>query len=319
MVNSNYKAPFFFRNGHIHTIYTTLFRKVNNVTYQRERIETPDQDFLDLDWSKVGSDNLAIISHGLEGDSHRTYVKGMVRAMNQAGIDALAWNFRGCSGESNRLLGLYHNGSTNDLHTVVSHAAPAYKNIFLIGFSMGGNMSLLYLGKQAQSIPEPVKGCISFSVPCDLTDASVALARKENTLYMKRFLRLLHEKIKMKQVDFPQQINDHDYHQLKSFADFDGRYTAPIHGFVSAEDYWKKCSCRPWLGQIKVPSLIVNSLDDPFLIDGCYPVQECTDNPHLRLEITRHGGHVGFMAQNGEQNYWSEQRAVDFIRQQEGR
>lgn len=314
MINSDYKAPLFFRNGHVHSIYPTIFRKVKNVVYQRKRIDTPDQDFLDLDWSITGSDSLAIISHGLEGHSHSTYVKGMVRAMNQEGIDALAWNFRGCSGEPNRQLRLYHNGAIDDLHTVVTHAAPAYKNIFLIGFSMGGNMSLLYLGKQAQAVPEPVKGSITFSVPCDLTDASVALERKENILYMKRFLKLLHEKIKMKQAHFPQDVDDHNYHQLKTFMDFDGRYTAPIHGFDSAEDYWEKCSSRPWLKQINVPSLIVNSLDDPFLEGGCYPVKECASNPNTTLEITRHGGHVGFMARNREHRYWSEERAVKFIR-----
>ncbi|MDT8421716.1 MAG: alpha/beta fold hydrolase [Desulfuromonadales bacterium] len=319
MVNSDYQAPFLFRNGHVHTICSTVFRKVNDVSYRRERIDTADQDFLDLDWSTVGGDSLAIISHGLEGDSRRPYVKGMVRAMNRAGIDALAWNFRGCSGETNRLLGLYHNGSIDDLHAVVCHAAPAYKRIFLIGFSMGGNMGLLYLGKLAKAVPRQVQGSISFSVPCDLTDASVALARKENTLYMKRFLLLLHQKIKIKKAHFPRQIDDHGYHRLKSFKDFDGRYTAPIHGFASAEDYWQQCSCRPWLSRIRVPSLIVNALDDPFLAGGCYPVEECAGSPHVRLEITRYGGHVGFMARNGAPNYWSEERALAFIRQLEER
>lgn len=314
MVNSDYKAPLFFRNGHIHSIYPTLFRSVGNVVYQRQRINTPDDDFLDLDWSAAGSDTLAIISHGLEGDSHRAYVKGMVRAMNQDGIDALAWNFRGCSGEPNRQLRLYHNGAIDDLHTVVSHAAQIYEKIFLVGFSMGGNMSLLYLGKQAQMIPAAIKGCVVFSVPCDLTDASVALERKSNIIYMQRFLNLLHEKIKMKQAAFPQDVDDHNYHQLKTFKDFDGRYTAPLHGFESAEDYWQKCSCRPWLKQIKVPSLIVNSQDDPFLAGGCYPVEECTDNPHTTLEVTRHGGHVGFVAQNRTGRYWSEEKAVKFVK-----
>ncbi len=314
MINSDYKAPFFFRNGHIHSIYPTLFRNVGNVVYQRQRINTPDDDFLDLDWSASGSDTLAIISHGLEGDSHRAYVKGMVRAMNQEGIDALAWNFRGCSGEPNRQLRLYHNGAIDDLHTVVSHAAQTYRNIFLVGFSMGGNMSLLYLGKQVQMVPAAVKGCVAFSVPCDLTDASVALERKGNIIYMKRFLKLLHEKIKMKQADFPLDVDDHNYHQLKTFKDFDGRYTAPLHGFASAEDYWQKCSCRPWLKQIKVPSLIVNSQDDPFLAGGCYPMEECTENPNTTLEITRHGGHVGFLAQISSDRYWSEEKALKFIR-----
>ena len=314
MINSQYKAPLLFGSGHVQTIYPTIFRKVNDVVYQRERIDTPDDDFLDLDWSRTGSDTVAVISHGLEGHSQRAYVKGMVRAVTEEGIDALAWNFRGCSGEPNRLLRMYHNGAIDDLHTVITHAAPAYKNVFLIGFSMGGNMSLLYLGKQAQAFPEPVRGSIHFSVPCDLTDGSVALEKRQNTLYMKRFLKLLHEKIVMKQAQFPQDIDDHNYHQLKTFRDFDERYTAPIHGFDSAKDYWEKCSSRPWLHQINVPTLIVNSLDDPFLEGGCYPVKECEGNAHTTLEITRHGGHAGFVALNRRKRYWSEEKAVTFIR-----
>lgn len=314
MINSSYKAPLFFRNRHIHTIVPTLFRKVEGIHYRRERIDTPDDDFLDLDWSTVGSGSLAIISHGLEGHSDRAYVKGMVRAMNEVGIDALAWNFRGCSGESNRQFRLYHNGATDDLHSVVSHAAPAYRNIYLIGFSMGGNISLLYLGRQDFDIPDAVTGCVTFSVPCDLTDASIALKRKENTIYMKRFLRLLREKVRGKMDIYPDRIDDRGYDQLKNFEDFDNRYTAPIHGFESAEDYWEKCSCRPWLKQIDVPTLIVNSLDDPFLDGGCYPQNECAVNSNLSLEITRYGGHVGFVGSVKGKRYWSEQRTIEFLK-----
>lgn len=313
MINSAYNAPLLFRNGHVHTIYPTLFRKVAGVSYRRERIITPDDDFLDLDWSVFGSDRLAIISHGLEGHTDRAYVKGMVRAMNEEGIDALAWNFRGCSGEANRQFRLYHNGATDDLHSVIEHAAKSYATIYLVGFSMGGNISLLYLGKQEFSISPAIKGCVTFSVPCDLSDAAVALERRENSIYMKRFLRLLHEKVRIKMQLYPKRIDDRNYDQLKTFKDFDDRYTAPIHGFDSAEDYWRKCSCRPWLRQIEVPTLIVNSIDDPFLQGGCYPQEECNINLNLTLEITRYGGHVGFIGAKDSRRYWSENRALQFI------
>ncbi len=313
MINSDYRAPLLYRNGHLHTIIPTLFRKVEGVVYLRERITTPDNDFLDLDWSKVGGDSLAIISHGLEGNTVRAYIKGMVRAVNAAGIDALAWNFRGCSGEPNRRFRLYHNGATDDLDTVVRHAAETYSQIFLVGFSMGGNLSLLYLGKQEFPIPLALKGCVCFSVPCDLTDASVALERRANTIYMKRFLKLLREKVKMKQVQFPELIDDLNYEQLKTFRDFDDRYTAPLHGFASAEDYWQRCSSGPWLENINVPTLIVNANDDPFLQGGCYPIGQCRENPLLSLEITRHGGHVGFVGTGGDRAYWSEHRTVSFL------
>ena len=313
MIPSSYNPPFLLRSGHFQTVYPTLFRRVDGVVYERERIDTPDDDFLDLDWSRTGGDTVAVISHGLEGHSRRAYVRGMVRAVNQEGIDALAWNFRGCSGEPNRQLRMYHNGAIDDLHTVVTHAARTYEKIVLVGFSMGGNMGLLYLGKQRDAVPEAVKGSVSFSVPCDLADASAALEKRQNVLYMKRFLNLLHGKIRVKKALFPDEIDDRDYHRLKTFRDFDGKYTAPIHGFASAEDYWERCSSRPWLEQIRVPSLVVNSLDDPFLEGGCYPVPECDGNPHTTLEVTRYGGHVGFMASNSGHRYWSEERAVRFL------
>ena len=314
MINSDYQPPPWFRNAHLHTIYPALFRRVKAVGYRRERIATPDDDFLDLDWSAVGSDSLAIISHGLEGDSRRAYVKGMVRALNQEGIDALAWNFRGCSGENNRRLRMYHNGAIDDLHRVVTHARSGYKTIFLIGFSMGGNMSLLYLGKQQEEVPGVVRGCVAFSVPCDLSDAAAALERRGNRIYMRRFLRLLRAKIRLKQALYPERIDDRNYHELKTFRDFDNRYTAPLHGFDDADDYWRKCSCGPWLERIEVPALIVNSRDDPFLAGGCYPVAECAANPYLSLEVTRYGGHVGFVGTGGNGRYWSETRTLRFLR-----
>lgn len=315
MQQNNYKAPVLLRNGHIQTIYGTLWRKVAGVHYHRERINTPDGDFLDLDWSCVGSRHLAIISHGLEGNSNRAYVKGMVRAFNEENIDALAWNFRGCSGEPNRLLRMYHNGAIDDLHTVVCHAIDKdiYTNIFLIGFSMGGNLTLLYLGKQAQDVPGLIKGAVTFSVPCDLTHASYELEKKANIFYMKRFLVMLHEKILAKQPKFPEELDDTDYHKIKTFKEFDDRYTAPIHGFINAQDYWERCSCGPWLSNIEVPSLIVNAKDDPFLAGRCYPVDECGRTANVTLEITQYGGHVGFITINKAKRYWSEARALGFI------
>lgn len=315
MINSSYRAPLLYRNAHIHTIVPTLLRKVENVAYERERIATRDEDFLLLDWSRTGGSSLCIVSHGLEGHTRRAYIRGMVQALNQEGYDALAWNFRGCGGEVNRQFRLYHNGATDDLHAVVAHAAQYYRTIFLIGFSMGGNISLLYLGRQDFTIPAAVAAAVTFSVPCDLAAASIALERSENTIYMKRFLRLLRQKVEMKQAQFPDRINADNYDQLKTFSDFDGRYTAPIHGFSSAQDYWQKCSSRPWLHAIDRPTLIVNAADDPFLVDGCYPVDECAENRSLTLEIPRYGGHVGFVGKGINGRYWSEQRAVDFFDQ----
>ncbi len=156
VADSRYQPPFYMFNGHLQTIVPSLWREVPEVHSQRERVETPDGDFLDLDWSRqphAAADTLCIVSHGLEGDASRPYVRGMVRALNQAGFDALAWNYRSCSGEMNRLLRSYHLGDTDDLDFVVRHALATgpYQRIFLTGFSAGGNVTLKYLAREPRA------------------------------------------------------------------------------------------------------------------------------------------------------------------------
>jgi predicted alpha/beta-fold hydrolase len=312
---TSYQPPPFFRNPHLQTLFPTLFRRVPGISYTRERISTPDDDFLDLDWVRRGSNRLVVVSHGLEGDSQRAYVKGMVRAALKQGFDALAWNFRGCSGVPNRQPRLYHSGSDNDLETVLRHVLEHcdYRAIALVGFSMGGNVSLVYLGRRQHSIDPRIKCCVAFSVPGDLADCSRALARPENRIYMKRFLKMLHAKVRMGQESFPELINDRDYHLLRDFYDFDNRYTAPLHGFKDAEDYWRQCSAARFIPGIRIPTLLVSALDDPFLGPGCYPRKEAAANPVFTFETPAHGGHVGFVSFNREKIYWSERRALAFI------
>lgn len=319
--HSSYRPPIGFGNAHVLTIFPSLFRKFPDVNansnhfYRRERIDTPDDDFLDLDWATVGSERLAIISHGLEGDTHRHYMIGMARALNRNGWDALAWNFRACSGETNRQLRMYHNGATDDLETVIQHAfaQDRYRDIALIGFSMGGNLSLVYLGEKSERIDSRIKRAVVFSVPCDLRGCAMELDKWSNKIYLKRFLRHLHQKMTAKMARMPDQINDHNYHLIKNFKDFDDRYTAPLHGFKDAEDYWAKCSSQRFLDRITIPTLIVNAADDPFLSAGSYPVELARAHPCVYLEIPPQGGHVGFVTFNRERLYWSEQRALAFL------
>ncbi|GAX61487.1 hydrolase of the alpha/beta-hydrolase fold [Candidatus Scalindua japonica] len=313
---SNYCPPLFLQNGHIQSIYPTLFRKFDTGFYQRERIFTPDDDFLDIDWSKIGSNKLAIISHGLEGSSHRNYVVGMVKILNRNGWDALAWNYRSCSGEINRQLRFYNSGTIDDLEFVIQHAVKAgsYKEIVLIGFSMGGNLTLLYLGNKGCQVESKIVKSVVFSVPCDLKASTQELARFKNKIYMKRFLKTLHQKIKDKMKIMPNQINDDDYNLIKNFKDYDDRYTAPLHGFNNAEDYWKKCSSKQFIPEIKIPTLMVNASNDPFIADGCYPVNETSNSKYVYLEIPRSGGHVGFIQFNKDKSYWSEKRAIKFLK-----
>lgn len=313
--HSSYCPPLFLRNGHLQTIYPNFFRHVDGVTYGHERLETPDGDFLDLDRSAVGANRAALLAHGLEGNSTRTYMLGMVRALNRRGWDAVAWNFRGCSGEPNRKLRFYHSGDTPDLHTVVSHVLrdAHYEHIALIGFSLGGNVILKYLGEKGRDLSPRIAAAITFSVPCDLAGSSRQMARFENRIYMKRFMKLLHEKIRAKMEAFPGAIDDQGYRQISTFQEFDDRYTAPLHGFRSAQDYWTLASSKPVLPRIAVPTLLVNALDDPFLSPSCYPREEADRNPHFFLETPATGGHVGFVSINRKDEYWSETRAVEFL------
>lgn len=313
MNDNDYHSPWLFANGHIQTVFPVLFRKISDLTYTRERITTPDDDFLDLDWSCIQSRRLVVISHGLEGCSDRTYVRGMARAVNCGGWDALAWNFRGCSGEPNRRLRFYHNGATDDLALVIDHAVRTgrYDEIALIGFSLGGNLTLVHLGRDR--VDPRVSKAVAFSVPCDLEASAALLAGPANRVYMKRFLRMLHEKIKAKKALMPDRIDDDGYEKIKDFKAFDDRYTAPIHGFRNAEDYWRQCGSQQFIPDIRVPTLIVNAANDPFLAEQCFPVAEAEKNSTVTLKIPKSGGHVGFIAFNRDRMYWSEYQAVSFL------
>ena len=308
-----FAPPALLRAPHVQTLAPTLFRKVAGVSYRRERVATPDGDFLDLDWARSGSKRLAILSHGLEGSSHRSYILGMVRALRRRGWDTLAWNCRGCSGEPNQRLRLYHSGATEDLSAVVQHALESHpaEEIALLGYSLGGNMTLKYLGELGDDAPERIRSAAVFSVPCDLAGCSVKLARLENTIYMSYFLKSLREKMREKSRRFPGQIDAKNLWAIRTFKDFDDRFTAPLHGFRDAEDYWETCSSRRFVDKIRRPTLLVNALDDPFLSDTCYPRGEAKSNEFFHLETPRHGGHVGFMTLEDE--FWSERRAAEFL------
>lgn len=311
--STDYRPPFYLFGKHLQTIFPSALRSVRGVVYQRERIGTPDGDFLDLDWARNGNGRLAVVSHGLEGNSTRPYVLGAVRALGRRRWDALAWNFRGCGGEPNRTLRLYHSGATEDLGTVVGHVLGQedYRCIALVGFSLGGNMVLKYLGERGEAVPEEIKAAVTFSVPLDLRDGAERMGQWENRIYMRRFLRQLRGKVETKARQFPGQVSIEGYEEIRDFRGFDDRYTAPLHGFRDAEDYWKRCSARFFLREICRPALIVNARNDPFLGEGCYPVEEAGASPWVFLEMPDEGGHVGFS--RWQEECWSEERAGDFL------
>lgn len=311
LVPSSYRAPAFLRGGHLQTIHPAVCRRVPFITTRRERLELPDGDFLDLDWAGQGSGRLAILSHGLEANSKATYIQGMAGALHRRGWDVLAWNYRGCSGEPNRLLKFYHSGASDDLHHVVRHALATHPaaRIDLVGFSLGGNLTLKYLGER-ETDPR-LHRAAAFSVPCDLACSSIRLSAPANRLYMDRFLRCLRAKLVAKQPRFPDDIDLAGIGRVRNFRQFDDRYTAPLHGFRDAADYWARSSSRPFLPRITVPSLLVNAANDPFLGPGCYPREEAGASELFHLEIPDDGGHCGFSS--GGSETWAEQRAAEFL------
>ncbi|MBL7863059.1 MAG: alpha/beta fold hydrolase [Cyclobacteriaceae bacterium] len=308
-----YQAPALLAGSHLETIYPALFRKVNGIAYERERITTPDHDFLDLDWLKQGAAKLVIISHGLEGNSDRAYVRGMARIFYQHGYDALAWNYRGCSGEINRKIRFYHSGATDDLDFIVRHAASfGYTEINLVGFSLGGNLTLKYLGEKSETLHSTIQKAVAFSVPLNLKTSCDKISMRSNWIYSQRFLKSLKKKVAEKANVFS-EIDPTPLTRITSLLEFDDVYTAPLHGFKNALDYYEQSSSLRFLHRIKRPTLIVNAKNDPFLSPECYPVE--SQFPHLTFEYPTRGGHVGFALFNENGLYWSELRALHFIQQ----
>jgi predicted alpha/beta-fold hydrolase len=316
MKKSAFKPPFYQFNGHLQTIVPSVFRKVEGLSYQRERISTPDGDFLDLDWHRPDkADTLLIVSHGLEGDSHRSYVKGMVKAFAGKGCHGLAWNYRGCSGEPNLQERFYHSGATDDLEAVIQHARKtgSYKYIVLSGFSLGGNLTLKYLGERGRQLPPEIWKAVVFSVPLDLSGSSSKISRRSNWIYNKRFLKALNKKIRLKAAQMPGKFDIDALKGIKTLRQFDDVYTAPLHNFKDAETYYAHCSALKFLNSIKIPTLIVNAKNDPFLAETCYPEQEMKDHPFVTFEAPAQGGHVGFASSGSVDLYYSEKRALEFV------
>ena len=319
VAESSYQPPFYLFNGHLQTIIPSLWRTVPDVAYERERLELPDGDFLNLDWSRQPASwhtyGLALVSHGLEGDASRPYVRGMVRALNRAGLDALAWNYRSCGGEMNRLLRSYHLGDTDDLDLVLRHALATgrYQRVYLVGFSAGGNVTLKYLGETPSRVPAEVQRAAVFSVPTDLRASSVYISRPQNQVYLRRFLKSLRLKVRAKAELLPGQINLEGIEELRDFQEFDNRYTAPMHGFDSADTYYRYASSGRYLSGIQVPTLLVNAQNDPFLPASCFPREMAAESPFVFLETPPEGGHVGFPEGSPDGEYYSERRAVAFL------
>jgi predicted alpha/beta-fold hydrolase len=312
VVASTFNPPAFLRGGHVQTIWGAFLRRGHRIAFEQEHLELDDGDFLDLRWLRRGHHRLAILSHGLEGSADQGYIRGMTTALSAAGWDVLAWNFRGCGPDPNRLVRLYHSGATEDLGAVVQRAAANYSQMALIGFSLGGNLTLKYMGEAPTHAS--VVAAVAISAPIDLAASARKLdLRWSNRIYLRRFIQSLVAKVEAKALRFPDQIDANGSRALRTFQEFDDRYTSRLHGFRDAADYWKQASARQFLHQINVPTLLINARNDPFLAPECFPFAEAERNSCLFLDAPESGGHLGFLEFAGRLRPWFERRVTEFL------
>ena len=324
VVRSTYTAPPLLRGGHRQTLVASLLRRVDFAYDTRERIPTPDDDFLLLDWAQPAdpapASRIAVLTHGLEGATDRPYMRGMARALRRRGWAVCAWNLRSCGGPLNRQPTTYHSGKTEDLSTVLRHvAAQGYDDIALVGFSLGGNLTLKYLGERGPALDDRIRGAVAISTPVDLQASSHRIDAWSNWHYTQYFLRSLRPKIRAKAEQHPSAVRTDALPHINGLRDFDDAYTGPLNGFRDADTYYREASSKPLLPDIAVPTLLLNAADDPFLPESCYPTAIAAQHDALTLEVPERGGHVGFVSFNGDGTYWSERRTTAFLTTAEAR
>lgn len=311
-------------SGHVQTLWRR-FAGAPVVTHQRERLELRDGDFIDLDWVRQDADSpgrdeaIVFILHGLCGCSSSPYITSLQAQLQAQGLTSVAMNFRGCSGEVNRLARAYHSGISDDVQEVMSHLVQAHPDcrFTAVGYSLGGNVLLKWLGEQGQQAP--VERAVAVSTPFDLAQCSLAMGRGPSRLYGRYFVRRLSSDLRGKRV----YLEQHDAREqagilaglgdpvgIRSIWEFDDRFTAPLHGFADAADYYARSSSRRFLPEIRKDTLLIQSADDPLIPDGVLPAAgSLPDN--VQLLLSRAGGHVGFIA--GAGSNWLERRIADFV------
>ena len=314
IASSYQKPPFPYVNGHAQTVFPSMFRKIKEPIYERERLELSDGDFVDLDWFRSESDQLIILTHGLEGSSERHYVKESAKLFHENDWEALAWNCRSCSGEMNRTLRMYNHGDIEDITAVINYAnqQKKYKSIVLAGYSMGGNIGMKYLGVNGKNIRENLKISINFSAPTDLLSSVKLLDLPKSWFYSNRFRQKIWHKIQIKAAQFPGVVDLSNYQKVKKWEDFDNYFTAPVNGFDNAQAFYRFASCKFFMEGISIPTLLVNAQNDPILTPECNPVQLAESNPNFYLEMPTQGGHVGFTAREGAYSYMAT-RGWEFV------
>jgi predicted alpha/beta-fold hydrolase len=313
---SAFRPAWWLPGPHLQTIYPSLLRRRQHPELKRERLELPDGDFVDLDWTRNDGRGLVLVLHGLEGSLESHYTGGILEALVAAGYRAVLMYFRGCSGEPNRLARSYHSGDTADLQTVLAHitARSDPKPLAVIGYSLGGNVLLKALGEGAGM--DAVRTAVAVSVPFELDRAAWRLQQGVSRIYQRYLLKRLRRSYRAKLPVHAMPVSSERLDALDTFRLFDNEVTAPLHGFRDVDDYYGRSSSRQYLQAITTPTLIVHAADDPFIPDDAIP----TDGelgPGVTLELSRRGGHVGFV-EGGlpfRAHYWLETRICTHMRE----
>jgi hypothetical protein len=301
-------------------LWGKVVRRRAPVVTRRERWNTPDDDFLDLVRldAHAGRPRL-IILHGLEGSARAHYAVGLLDQAHHRGWAADVLLFRTCGGEMNRTLRSYHSGETGDLDFVVRKLAAAEpeRSLLLAGVSLGGNVLLKWLGERGEHVPPQVAAAATISVPYDLARGSRHINRGFSRLYQAHFLRSLRQKARDKQRRFPNHVNRFAIERARTLWALDDVFTAPVHGFRDARDYYDQSSAIRWIAHIHTPTLLLSARDDPFLPAAVLDeVSEIARrNPSLHLDFVAKGGHVGFITGTVPWRpvYYAEQRIIDFF------
>ncbi|MGY0580606.1 MAG: hydrolase [Paraglaciecola chathamensis] len=303
IVQSTFTPPWWAKNRHIQTIWPRFFQRRLRVHWHKERLILPDGDFVNLAWagdrdSIATSKGLVVIFHGLEGSNKSHYANDMAANLVQQGYVAVLMHFRGCGGEHNTLPRAYHSGETEDAWFLLNWLTELYPNVAKVamGFSLGANMLLKLLGERPeQSI---LRAGIAISPPFKLAECSLSINQGVSRMYQSYLLKSMVNNLvdKMRTIDYSDhlEIDDAKARSLKSFKEFDHHVTAPLHGFDSADDYYTQCSAINFMKTIATPTLIIHAKDDPFMSESVLPSEQDL-SPHVRLELSDKGGHVGFM------------------------
>ncbi|MFT5394017.1 MAG: putative alpha/beta-fold hydrolase [Gammaproteobacteria bacterium] len=316
-----FRPPWWLAHAHFQTLWPTLARRTKSARFYRERLELPDGDFLDLDWTRSASERAGaptvIVFHGLEGSIHSPYAHGMMSAIHRCGWNGVLMHFRGCSGSANRTDRRYHSGETEDAAYVLSYLQRCgIEQIGAVGFSLGGNMLLKWLGETGPS--NPLSSAVAISVPYDLSRAAQRLETGFSRFYQWWLMRSMRRSVlrQFANRDDP-PIDLSKVAATRTFREFDNAVTAPLHGFRDADHYYEHCSARRYVRDIAVPTLLIQAADDPFMFSDVIPLP-CELPACVQLDNPAHGGHVGFVQGTvpWRLQYWHETRVCEHIAKQ---